>query len=267
MLNWSDRRVLSAVLAGSFQFGITLSLFNVIWPHYVLRNNWCDGLLVCASAESTKAALGPLMMVAAAIGSFAVAPLIQKSRKLAWIVTSLGFIFSGLGYVTATSPAVVLFARMVHGLCAGFTTSLPSLFISEVTPEEKMGSRGTGHQLGVTTGIMLPILIGSLLPVAEEKMTLLANHQLVLAIVLGLPAIFGVAGLILFGVVFPGETPAYYVKNFAPPRALEQLKEMYGPTKGAEELDILLEEEEQAQARSVVLRLVYWMCSVNWTTN
>ncbi|MFC0336426.1 MFS transporter, SP family, galactose:H+ symporter [Kushneria avicenniae] len=95
------------------------------------------------------------MMVGAALGALGAGAISQRfGRKKALLYSSLLFFVGALVAVAATSPHILVVARILLGLAVGVASFTAPLYLSEVAPERIRGTTISFYQLMVTIGIL-----------------------------------------------------------------------------------------------------------------
>eukprot|EP01071_Lankesteria_metandrocarpae_P009397 Lankesteria_metandrocarpae@DN5188_c0_g1_i3.p1 len=243
-MNYTTQCVLAAVCTGSLVFGLNLSLLNTSIGTIGGQFLWCgyEGYRGCNDFKWYSAFVQVGVFVGAAIGAMTAGNFVKRlgCRRvfyMADVIVAIGICLSC--YAKAFNFLVV--ARLVVGVGVGVLAVSVPTYISEVTPPSKRGSYGVLHQLLITFGILIGVLIGlpfSIPPVAapglEQPTTEQRSWELTdfdriwWRVMLGLGILPIIAQLALFKFVFSAETPYYLIGQKKYSEAYALLKTLAG---------------------------------------
>eukprot|EP01071_Lankesteria_metandrocarpae_P009400 Lankesteria_metandrocarpae@DN5188_c0_g1_i6.p1 len=243
-MNYTTQCVLAAVCTGSLVFGLNLSLLNTSIGTIGGQFLWCgyEGYRGCNDFKWYSAFVQVGVFVGAAIGAMTAGNFVKRlgCRRVFFIadfVAVVGIIVS----CCAANFATLLVARLLVGVGVGVLAVSVPTYISEVTPPSKRGSYGVLHQLLITFGILIGVLIGlpfSIPPVAapglEQPTTEQRSWELTdfdriwWRVMLGLGILPIIAQLALFKFVFSAETPYYLIGQKKYSEAYALLKTLAG---------------------------------------
>ncbi|SBS82572.1 hexose transporter (HT) [Plasmodium malariae] len=209
--NTSFKYVLSACIA-SFIFGYQVSVLNTIKNFIVVEFEWCTGDNRLDCRENT----------------------IKSSFLLAsvFIGAVIGSGFSGgfgIGLITVSVP----------------------LYISEMTHKDKKGAYGVLHQLSITFGIFIAVLLGLAMgegPKGESKEPLGNFEKIWWRLMFFMPSIISIVGIFLLVVFFKEETPYFLYEKGKLEESKKILKKIYGSDDVDEPLNAIKEAIEQTES-------------------
>lgn len=111
--------------------------------------------------SASASTFGALVNVGAMVGAVAGGSLANAGgRRFAIVTCAVLWIVSWFATATASSVALILFARFVVGVSVGIASACVPVYIAEVSPSAIRGTLGALNQLGVVVGILLVYLLG-----------------------------------------------------------------------------------------------------------
>ncbi|KAH0475266.1 MAG: hypothetical protein KVP17_004485 [Porospora cf. gigantea B] len=281
------KQVVFAASIGSFMFGFNLALLNTslssigteLWPcsgadldipsgcaPYLGDLTVCypsgacrvDGSKVCdppapldcSDARWLNTLTTTAVFLGAAFGAILAGRQLFRGRRKLMLQANVLFLFTTVCMCVSNSFAALVWARLMAGVGVGVISAVVPTYMAEMTPHDRRGKYGVSHQLMVTVGIFVAVLLGLPLP-ASEYSTLSVSGSDVLAVVnpstfskvwwrvmLGLNVVPVLLSLLFFVKVFKFETPMWYMEkgNAVAARAVLDV------TVGVEEVDNEFEE-------------------------
>jgi len=213
------KAVVAAACTGSFLFGFNLSLLNTSMATIGGEFKWCDyeGYTGCNDFKLKAAFVSTGVFVGAAIGSL-VAGRLLKYGCLTVFNIALGVMMLGI-ILSCASPnfTILLIARLIVGIGVGIISVEVPTYISEITPPSSRGSFGVLHQLLITIGIFIGVLLGlafNLPPENEDEQLLWEMpkfDKIWWRVMLGFGAIPTVIAYLLFAYIYNFETPYHLI--------------------------------------------------------
>lgn len=269
----SPLKLVLCAAAGSFLFGFNVSLLNTSMGAISRELHWCgldadDG---CNKAKVMKAFISTAVFIGAACGAMTSGRFISFGRRLLLLLCMLVFIIGIVSSCTANSFSALLWARLVVGYGVGVVSVIVPTYMSEVSPKEKRGSYGVFHQLFITVGIFIAVLIGLPFHIPPSKpdstsslqdIEKYANWKLPTfdkvwwRVMLGLGIIPVLLVMFLLMFVYTFETPHYYVERREYGNAEDLLKALLSKEDVQEDLQDIkksVEEGEKAKEQGMGL--------------
>jgi len=248
-----------AILA-SFYFGYGIAGVNSCMKIITIDLAWCgkgSTHFECpeASAWATQTKIfqgivACILSVGAAIGSYLAGQFAGRGRRKLLMYTD---IVGCVAAIICASPltgfprlgfALLFIGRFVQGLVVGFIAVLTPMYISENSPQESRGFFGILHQLSLTFGIFVAVLLGIALSSNDSGITsieLTAFDRVWWRIMQVAACIPLITQLALLKFVYTKETPCQDVATGNNEQAEESLKLIVGEEKAKEVFDELLE--------------------------
>ncbi|KAI4840487.1 hexose transporter [Plasmodium brasilianum] len=250
--NTSFKYVLSACIA-SFIFGYQVSVLNTIKNFIVVEFEWCtgDNRLDCRENTIKSSFLLASVFIGAVIGSGFSGYLVQYGRRFAILVIYYFFVF--VSFLTSITHHfhTILFARLLSGFGIGLITVSVPLYISEMTHKDKKGAYGVLHQLSITFGIFIAVLLGLAMgegPKGESKEPLGNFEKIWWRLMFFMPSIISIVGIFLLVVFFKEETPYFLYEKGKLEESKKILKKIYGSDDVDEPLNAIKEAIEQTES-------------------
>jgi len=222
--------VLTLTAGGSMVFGVTMSLLNTSISVIGAQFRWCgcESYTGCFDFELKSAFMQSGIFLGAAVGAYAAGQLLQRTTCRNVLYTAFFFNVIGAMFSTGANAFTdLLMARMVDGLAVGIVAVAVPTYISETMPPKLRGSLGVLHQITITFGVFLAVLIGlplELPPAGVPTYCFEADgswasswvvptfNRVWWRVMMGVGAIPSIVGIIGLGYIFPFETPYYLFK-------------------------------------------------------
>lgn len=223
---------------GSFLFGFNVSLLNTSLETIAVDYGWWSGFVGAAANDPTtkpdvySAVVQTSVLVGAAIGAMTGGRMIFIGRRMVYLITMGVFTVGVITSVVADSFAALTWARFIVGYGVGVVSVVVPTYITEMTPANVRGKYGVFHQLFITVGIFIGVLVGIPLPVVpadssgKATMKLSTFDRVWWRVMLGFGIIPVIVAIYFLTYVFPFETPHYYVENDKPEDAERLLKKL-----------------------------------------
>ncbi|SCQ12842.1 hexose transporter, putative [Plasmodium gaboni] len=140
-----------------------MSVLNTIKNFIVVEFEWCKGeadRLNCSNNTIQSSFLLASVFIGAVLGCGFSGYLVQFGRRLSLlIIYNFFFLVSILTSITHHFHTI-LFARLLSGFGIGLITVSVPMYISEMTHKDKKGAYGVMHQLFITFGIFVAVMLG-----------------------------------------------------------------------------------------------------------
>uniref|UniRef100_A0A8C3VRN0 Solute carrier family 2, facilitated glucose transporter member 5 n=1 Tax=Catagonus wagneri TaxID=51154 RepID=A0A8C3VRN0_9CETA len=247
---------LSAAFGSAFQYGYNIAVVNT--PHKVLKSFYNEtyferhgtfldetAMLLLWSCTVSMFPLGGL------VGSLVVGPLVHRcGRKRALLINNVFAIvpavLMGVSKV-AKAFELIIFSRVVLGVCAGISYSALPMYLGELAPKNRRGTLGTMTEVFVIMGVFLAQIF--------SLQAILGNPSgwPVLLAVTGVPALFQLLSLPFFP-----ESPHYtLIQKKDEETARQALRKLRGWADVEDEMEEMRVEAqaEEAEGRLSVLNL------------
>eukprot|EP00917_Polyrhabdina_sp_WS-2016_P022185 GHVP01048172.1.p1 GENE.GHVP01048172.1~~GHVP01048172.1.p1 ORF type:complete len:523 (+),score=58.70 GHVP01048172.1:154-1722(+) len=258
-LKWPDRRVLAIVATLSIQFGYSLSMLNIPFPYYTLLGGWCEATpnsssttvlpTVCPEGKYILSLCHGSLMGGAAIGSLFAAPALKKGRIFLIRVCHILQALSCLTFVSLIPKAFVT-GRLLQGIAVGASSVVAPLYISEISAPEKQSSRVAIHQLlltfGIVVGIIIPFSLPDLPPYSDQSFLSMQQRTQVY-FCLCVPGILGLVGFVLHTCFFTEETPSFLLQESSRSEAIWVYRKIVGNHSRDEDLNISFENQSESE--------------------
>ncbi|XP_036601841.1 solute carrier family 2, facilitated glucose transporter member 5-like [Trichosurus vulpecula] len=255
---------LVAAFGSSFQYGYNVAVVNS--PSEIMQNFYNETYYKRHSEYMSSTVVTLLWSVTVSmyplggfIGSLMVAPMVNKCGRKGTLLINNIFsivpaILMGCSKV-AGSFEMIIFARIVVGICAGLSSNVVPMYLGELAPKNLRGAIGVVPQLFITVGILVAQIFGLRSILTSEE---------------GWPILLGLTGIpaalqLLFLPFFP-ESPRYTLiqkgDEEGARKALKKLRK--SDNVEAEVEEICMEDElERAAGRVSVLKL-FTTKSLRW---
>ncbi|XP_074162453.1 solute carrier family 2, facilitated glucose transporter member 5 [Sminthopsis crassicaudata] len=255
---------LVAAFGSSFQYGYNVAVINspseimqdFYNQTYYKRTSEYMGSTVLTLLWSISVSMFPL---GGLLGSLMVAPMVNKCGRKGTLLINNIFsivpaILMGCSKV-AQSYELIIFSRIVVGICAGLSSNVVPMYLGELAPKNLRGAIGVIPQLFITIGILVAQIFGIRSILASEK---------------GWPILLGLTGIpaamqLLLLPFFP-ESPRYTLiqkgDEEGARKALKKLRDSDNVEAEIEEIH-MEDEMEKAAGRVSVLKL-FTIKSLRW---
>ncbi|EUD66865.1 MFS transporter, SP family, sugar:H+ symporter [Plasmodium inui San Antonio 1] len=255
--NASLKYVLAACLA-SFIFGYQVSVLNTIKKFIVIEFGWCEqNKAECDGSTLKSSFLLASVFIGAVVGSGFSGYLVQYGRRFALLVIYNFFILVGILTSITHHFDVILFSRLLSGFGIGLITVSVPMYISEMTHKDKKGAYGVLHQLFITFGIFIAVLLGMAMGKVPEVSTPLGNFQKIWwRLMFFFPCVISIVGILLLTFFFKEETPYYLYETGKVEESKKILKKIYGTDNVDDPLKAIkdaVEQNEVAKKNSISL--------------
>ncbi|XP_027699773.1 solute carrier family 2, facilitated glucose transporter member 5 isoform X2 [Vombatus ursinus] len=171
---------LVATFGSSFQYGYNVAVVNS--PSEIMQNFYNETYYKRNSEYMSSTAVTLLWSVTVSmfplggfIGSLMVAPMVNKCGRKGTLLINNIFsivpaILMGCSKV-AGSFEMIIFARIVVGICAGLSSNVVPMYLGELAPKNLRGAICVVPQLFITAGILIAQIFGlrSILTSEEES--------------------------------------------------------------------------------------------------
>ncbi|ANQ06312.1 Hexose transporter [Plasmodium coatneyi] len=250
--NTSLMYVLAACLA-SFLFGYQVSVLNTIKDFIVIEFGWCPENAVSCDGSTLKSSfLLASVFIGAVVGSGFSGYLVQYGRRFSLLVIYNFFILVSILTSITHHFHTILFSRLLSGFGIGLITVSVPMYISEMTHKDKKGAYGVLHQLFITFGIFIAVLLGMAMGDVPEKkvepLSLGNFQQIWWRLMFFFPCIISILGIVLLTFFFKEETPYYLFENGKVEESKKILKKIYGSDNVDEPLKAIKDAVEQNEA-------------------
>jgi len=198
------------ILIGSLQFGYSLSCYNPIIDIIEKIHHWSK----INSHESNEFSTGifsytglitALIPLGATISSIFAGNLAEKGRRFGTLIANIFFILGAI--LTLFDPvASLLIGRFLVGCGVGIVATLCPMMIKEYTPMKIAGIFGSFHQLIITIGILIPMLIALWKP-SDDKYETTQFWR----VMFGMPIVFSLIQIFLLFAFYRFDTPKYLI--------------------------------------------------------
>eukprot|EP00921_Rhytidocystis_pertsovi_P008477 GHVQ01013906.1.p1 GENE.GHVQ01013906.1~~GHVQ01013906.1.p1 ORF type:complete len:560 (+),score=46.97 GHVQ01013906.1:810-2489(+) len=205
-----------------YRFFFFSSLTRCPLPH--------SGNVHCEVSKIYGAFINAGVFIGAAVGCLAGGRVTEFGRRTSMMLMHGMFILGSVLSASSEGFASLLVARLVVGLAVGFSTLCVPMFISEVTPKESRGFYGVFHQLGLTIGILVAVLLGLAFgepPPVDTYVTLTTFQSVWWRFMVGFMIFISTPALILFLTVYTVETPHYLIEKRCTKTAAAFLSHIY----------------------------------------
>ncbi|CZT98059.1 hypothetical protein PFAG_00190 [Plasmodium falciparum Santa Lucia] len=249
----SFKYVLSACIA-SFIFGYQVSVLNTIKNFIVVEFEWCKGekdRLNCSNNTIQSSFLLASVFIGAVLGCGFSGYLVQFGRRLSLlIIYNFFFLVSILTSITHHFHTI-LFARLLSGFGIGLVTVSVPMYISEMTHKDKKGAYGVMHQLFITFGIFVAVMLGLAMgegPKADSTEPLTSFAKLWWRLMFLFPSVISLIGILALVVFFKEETPYFLFEKGRIEESKNILKKIYETDNVDEPLNAIKEAVEQNES-------------------
>lgn len=263
LITTSLKYVLSACIA-SFLFGYQVGVLNTIKDYISIEFEWCKGqkeVLTCPQNTLQNSFLLAAVFTGAVIGSGFSGYLVKFGRRFSLLIIYYFFILVSILSSITHHFHTILFARLLSGFGVGLITVSVPMYISEMTHKDRKGAYGVLHQLFITLGIFVSVLLGLPLgkPLKEEDMVNFVYsdfNQIWWRIMLLIPAGVSVLGIITLTFCYKEESPYFLYESGKIEESKHTLKKIY-ETDDVEEpfaaIKEAIEQNENAKRNSLSL--------------
>ncbi|GAB65051.1 hexose transporter [Plasmodium cynomolgi strain B] len=252
--NTSLKYVLAACLA-SFIFGYQVSVLNTIKNFIVIEFGWCENNKVeCPESTLKSSFLLASVFIGAVVGSGFSGFLVQHGRRFSLLVIYNFFILVSILTSITHHFHTILFSRLLSGFGIGLITVSVPMYISEMTHKDKKGAYGVLHQLFITFGIFIAVLLGMAMgEVPEDQVGKQADplgtfQKTWWRLMFFFPCLISILGIVLLTFFFKEETPYYLFEKGKVEESKKILKKIYGSDNVDEPLKAIKDAVEQNEA-------------------
>ncbi|KJP89052.1 hypothetical protein AK88_01345 [Plasmodium fragile] len=223
--------VLAACLA-SFLFGYQVSVLNTIKDFIIIEFGWCTNKAVNCDESTLKSSfLLASVFIGAVVGSGFSGFLVQNGRRFSLLVIYNFFILVSILTSITHHFHTMLFSRLLSGFGIGLITVSVPMYISEMTHKDKKGAYGVLHQLFITFGIFIAVLLGMAMgkvPEGNGVQVLGSFQEIWWRLMFFFPCIISIVGIILLTFFLKEETPYYLFENGKVEESKKILQKIYG---------------------------------------
>lgn len=253
LMNTSLKYVLSACVA-SFLFGYQISVLNTIKDYITIEFEWCKGsanLLNCQKNTLQSSFLTAAVFVGAVIGCGFSGYLVKFGRRFSLLIIYAMFILISVLTAITHHFDTIFFARLLSGFAVGLATVSAPMYISEMTHKDKKGTYGVLHQLFITIGICVAVLLG--LPLGKSlkgddpNLIITSFQKLWWRLMLGFPSIVALLGMLNLSFFFKEESPYFLYEQGKVEEAEKTLKKIYDTDDVEEAFSAIKEAIEQKE--------------------
>nr|CAD32941.1 hexose transporter [Plasmodium vivax] len=248
--------VLGRCLA-SFIFGSQVSVLNTIKNFIVIEFGWCTGNKVeCDDSTLKSSFLLASVFIGAVVGSGFSGYLVQHGRRFSLLVIYNFFILVSILTSITHHFHTILFSRLLSGFGIGLITVSVPMYISEMTHKDKKGAYGVLHQLFITFGIFVAVLLGMAMgeaPDAQKAASLEEFQKIWWRLMFFFPCLISILGIVLLTFFYKEETPYYLFENGKIEESKKILKKIYGTDNVDEPLKAIKDAVEQNEAAKISL--------------
>lgn len=196
-----------------------------------LRCNGGHADLDCGSLRWYNAFVTCAVLIGGAAGAMTAGRLTSHGRRTLLLIDMCIFGIGVISSVCANSFPALMWARLIVGYGVGVASVISPTYMAEITPASKRGKYGVFHQLCITVGILIAVVLG--LPLTDprdqpsdwEPPTF---QRFWWRFMLGLGILPVVIGLYMLLFVYTFETPVWYVEHHRHRDAVEVLKRTHG---------------------------------------
>eukprot|EP01054_Gregarina_sp_Poly1_P007679 Gregarina_sp_Poly_1__7678@NODE_431_length_8528_cov_89_048812_g349_i1_p2_GENE_NODE_431_length_8528_cov_89_048812_g349_i1NODE_431_length_8528_cov_89_048812_g349_i1_p2_ORF_typecomplete_len543_score40_50Sugar_tr/PF00083_24/3_2e91MFS_1/PF07690_16/3_1e19MFS_1/PF07690_16/2_2e12MFS_3/PF05977_13/2_2e06MFS_3/PF05977_13/0_89PUCC/PF03209_15/0_0013PUCC/PF03209_15/3_8e03MFS_4/PF06779_14/1_6DUF3874/PF12990_7/0_5OATP/PF03137_20/2_3e02OATP/PF03137_20/0_66_NODE_431_length_8528_cov_89_048812_g349_i141515779 len=244
---------------GSFSFGINTALLNTAATYIASDFKWCDyeGYTDCDRATWYKTLVSTAVFFGAALGALSAGRFMRNGPRLVTMISLVAYFVGVVGSVVTNGFSSLLFSRLIVGYGVGISSAATPVYISEMAPKERRGFYGSFHQVILSVGQLIAVLLGlafSLLPEAPKDAIQPTMDQMDFDLplfnriwwrtMLGLGMVPVLIAVVFMGPIFTFETPQYYIRRRDVATATALLTRIHGKEDVASEVAEL---EEQGQ--------------------
>ncbi|XP_072442248.1 solute carrier family 2, facilitated glucose transporter member 5 [Chiloscyllium punctatum] len=170
--------ILVSTFGSSFQYGYNVAVINspATYMQQFYNQSYFDryGTYMDNSFQTVLWSLTVSMYpLGGFFGSLMVAPLVNTlGRKGTLLFNNIFSIVPAILMGTskaAKSFEIIIFARIMIGICAGLSSNVVPMYLGELSPKNLRGAIGVMPQLFITTGILIAQIFGIRSILANEK--------------------------------------------------------------------------------------------------
>jgi len=209
----------SVCLFGSLLFGFNISILNTSINTIASDFNWCEvnGQIDCNSAVLKSSFINSAVIIGAAVGAMAAARVLKFGCRTVTSYTMIVFFAGVFVSVVAEGYVWLMMGRIIVGFGVGIMSVVSPTYIAEITPAMSRGKYGTLHQICVTLGNFIAVLLGlplTVLPKPPPPGWLLPSFDKVWwRVMLGIGIVPVAFAVFTFIYCFTFETPFHYVSQ------------------------------------------------------
>jgi MFS family permease len=105
--------------------------------------------------------------IAAGFGALVAGPLADEVGRRTGLIVSAVIGITGCLFFVFPNPVTLLLGRFITGISAGIGSTIPPLYIKEVSPPDISGRTGTCYRIMAVTGALCGYLMGLPLPIED----------------------------------------------------------------------------------------------------
>ncbi|CAK0902870.1 unnamed protein product [Prorocentrum cordatum] len=222
----------SCALISSFLFGYSLCVLDTCLGLLPVVFQWCNNEWQsdCFASRACQALVNASVYLGAAIGAVLSGRLYGKGPRYQIMTSDVIFIAGALLGATARGVIGLLLSRLVSGVGLGLSAIAAPVYIAEVSPRERRGSKGALHGVFIGVGIWFSITCGvpQSPPPSGEGESIGDLDGWYWRLMLGAAAIPALLQLVLFQRVLPVDPPGFLLQNGRTQEARGLLYRTYG---------------------------------------
>lgn len=251
--------VLSACI-GSFLFGYNVSLLNTLYNTMEWEFGWYTDKDL---SKRYNTGLNTAIFLGAFLGSMAAGSLVAMGRRRLIILVLCVFLLGGVNLAVSNSFSSCIWARLVSGFGVGLSSVAVPTYVSEMTPANVRGKLGVFHQLFVTIGILVGVILGVFLkPLPDTPTTDLPRtfDRIWWRFMVVFQVIPIAIAFYLFVYLFPFDTPNFYIETDKPQDAHRLLRLLNGKDDVEKDMEMLFlakKDRDVAEQRGMTLKSVF----------
>lgn len=260
-------RLVLCASAGSFLFGINVSNLNTSLSTISAEFQWCPipADRQCSSSVVMRAFASTSVFIGAAVGAMSAGHFLFLGRRMLIIADMLVFVIGTISTVVATSFSALFWGRLITGYGVGVVSLIVPIYMSEMSPPNVRGSYGVLHQLFITIGVFIGVLLG--LPLEPVPVSTDTNYmtwtprtfdKVWWRVMLGIGLIPAVIVIFFVGFVFNFETPHYYVERGKRHVAEKLLRALHKKDDVIQDLEEIIKAREAA-TKSKEEGITFWI--------
>jgi SP family sugar porter-like MFS transporter len=143
--------------------------------------------------------------IAAGFGALVAGPLADGVGRRTGLIVSAVIGITGCLFFAFPTPVTLVLGRIITGVSAGIGSTIPPLYIKEISPPDISGRTGTCYRIMAVTGALCGFLMG--LPLPIEDLASPWNAWWVVMFVF--PAFILLVQVFIFLVIFRYDTPSF----------------------------------------------------------
>ena len=211
------------ITLSSFYFGYNLSAFNCSMDVVAEALDWKENKTLYQTIFTAAYLLGA-MMTAACAGS---AGNRFGRRKVLMIMSICSIVIHCIHVIPNTWTFGAM--RLCAGAIGGFVTTIPPLYLNEISPVQISGRTGSLVQIQLTLGLIIGSLFALALPTDDYSHS---DRTHLWMLIFGFPVVFMSLQLALFLTIARHESPIWLIGKGKMEAAQAFYKHIYGPNGG-----------------------------------